>query len=752
MTLPILGKSSRVQAHLEMLWDAETDEGVYLAEYSLGENSGSRLMCKCSRSEMIPFLESQYEASKKIKQGSFSIGLGDMNFQAKNCLYETLPLTPKYDRPILSELLTGKFKQQIKSEELDIALSSELYVVNGRSTIYLEGSISDENINFIGVGKKHRLRSIKTLDGKLLYPPHSSPEWKKSLVSTGYFTGSIIPSSSNRLHQTVFGENKYLDEGKDVGIVISIDENLKGTENGVSIKGAVEVMVDKGKDTTIQVQLPFYKPSKILLVKTKDNFSLNRNDEVENEGSLSIGDSDGKKWSTIRLTKFNLSSQEQTVVATVQNDEQQLIQEIELAEKEALYMEMVTILPESMYIPVDVALDRPILNTLKVNELKLQHYEIHSNNNSDNAAKASIKFELFAPVNTSLSVSELQVLGNDEHVLEVNHKISRDEIWGNDSLLECEIDISIEKLPRDVDFIGITGKLNIDDGSYPPSGDITVLPFQETISLSGGKGFSRSTLNPLTLNAYSVLWSNIDYLFTRQGITANFRVPKEKDVTFLNVLTEKSKVLSLKDGVQNDLVTKHKSAFSDRLQYLKYSTKRYAFDHKNDVNRENQLESYADRTKQPVSFSIIQYVEPATNVMQGEVEVALLGHKSNEVPKRKSYDFAAVPRQIDLELGDEILTFTNGSWGESDKDGNSFIKYGKYDYSDKIHISSIKVYDAAGQLVSIADGKDYGNLNLDSRFIVINKTHSGPTKITIEYYELEEYTRRYPIEVSFDLE
>jgi len=120
---------------------------------------------------------------------------------------------------------------------------------------------------YIGIGKKHRLQSITALDGQLIYPPESIPEWKKSLVSMGYFTGSMIPSSSNWSHQTSFGTNEYLGEGSELGLVINIDENLKGIENGIDLKGAVEVMVDKGNDTIIQTQLPFYNPGKILVTK-----------------------------------------------------------------------------------------------------------------------------------------------------------------------------------------------------------------------------------------------------------------------------------------------------------------------------------------------------------------------------------------------------------------------------------------------------------------------------------------------------
>lgn len=752
MTLPIIHRPSRVQSHLEMLWDSETDEGAYLAEYSTGTKGGSRLLCKCNKSEMIPFLESQYQAAKSIKQGSFSFNTGDMNFQTKNCLSETLPVSPMHDKPILFELLAGKLKQVGESDDIELALSSEFYVVNGKGKIYLEGSIPDENINFIGIGKKHRLQSITTLDGQLIYPPKSSPEWKKALVSKGYFTGSIIPSSSNWSHQTTFGINEYLGDGSEVGIVINIDENLQGIENGINIKGAVEVMVDKGKDTTIQTQLPFYKPGKILVVKTRDNFSINRNDEVDNEGSLSISDSADKKWAAIKLTKFNLSSQEHTVIATINNDEQKFIQEIELAEKEVLYMEMTTILPESMYILMDLILDKPIINNLEINDLKLQYYDINTNKNSNNIVSASIKFEFLTLRNKIVMVSELEAIDNNDNTLEVSHKLERDKIWGNDSISECKIDIAIKTMPSNVDFVRIKGKLNVDDGAYPPSGDITVLPFEEIISLSGDTGSSIISPNPLALKPFRVSWSSIDYMFNGQGVTAYFNVPNEKDVKFLNVLHRKSKVLSLKDGEQNDLQIKHKATFSDRLQYLKYSTTRYAFDSRDDINKQNQLLSYIDRTRKPVSFSIIQYDEPATNVILGEVEVTLLGYKSSEVPKQKSYNFEAVPRQIDLQVGDEIFTFTNGDWGESDRDGNKFIKYSKYDFSDKVHISSIKVYDAEDQLISIADGKDYNNLNSDTRFLVINKTHSGPLKIDIEYYELEEYTRRYPIEVSFDLE
>lgn len=752
MTLPMIHKPSKIQSHLEVLWDSDRAEGVYLAEYSYGEAKGTRLICKCNESEMIPFIESQYQAAKSIKQGrfSFSFNTGDMNFQTKNCLSETLPLTPKYNRPVLAEIMNGNFKQNGNTDYLDIPLSSEFIVVNRKGRIYLEGNIPDENITFIGIGKKHRLQSITTLDGKLIYPPKSTPDWKKSLVSKGFFTGNIIPSSSNWSHQTTFGLNEYLDQGIDVGVVINIDENLKNIENGIKIKGAIEVMVDKGRDTTIQTQLPFYKPGKIIVVKTKDNFSINRKDKVENEGSLSFDGTNTKIWSNIKLTRFNINTREHSVISNIKNDEQKFIQEIELAEKEVLYMEMTTILPESMYIPLDLNLDKPVINSLKTNELTLQHYAINYNN-SNNTTNALIKLELFANQNKIISLSELEAWDNNDNALKANHKLEKDEVWGNDSISEIKIDIGIEKLQGNVQSIRIKGKLNIEDGTYPPSGDITVLPFEEIISLSGDVGSTNSTPNPLALKPFRVSWSNIDYMFNSQGITANFYVPNEEDVNFLNILTSKSKVLTLLDGDQNDLQIEHKATFSDRLQYLKHSTTRYAFDDEDDINLNNQLISYIDRTRNPVSFSIVQYREPSTNFMEGEIEVTLLGYKNSANLKRKTYNFDAIPSQINLQVGDDIFVYKNGDWGERDKDGNKYTKYRNSSYPEKVHIKSIKVYDDTDGLLSIAEGKDYNNINSDARFLLVKEKYSGPLKIDIEYYELEEFTRRYPFEISFDI-
>lgn len=783
MKLPMSHEMYNISSHQEVLWSSDGQDATFLAEYWFGNNKGNRLLCKCEKDQMISFLQKQRQASQQLKQGAFSFGMGDMKFQNEHCLNESIAVSPKYNRAIINDFLNSKQANTPKIEIVNATLKTDFINKKDRSLVYFEGNL-DSDYKIISLGKNHRLREIKQENGTDIYPPSSLPEWKKDLIRKGHFNSNIVGSSDNWSNVCSFSDYEYKKLDSDIGVTLNIDPTYTNIRSGITIKGAVEVLVESGKDSLFEMQMPMCTDCILTITKYDGSINVSRKDGSD-AGQFNL---DKKSpWHSIEFFSLNISNGKRKQVINVDKMDADFIKEIVLEDKEVLYFRTKVPLPKSVYIPIDIALLAPKEGTKpKLNELILHQYALKNNGVHLKDNGLTIKYRVALPKDSQISTIEMdKVIDSNQRdlharqesyidatndiilkkhganrkdlLLEDQYKkgysFKRNKYYSDENMEVYEITFQYYDIAYPIESIQLSGNVHVEKSNAMLTDDIVKIPLDKIISLSFNENIKNSRSLNDALKPTLVSWSSIVNSFSRQGITAAFNIPQEKGNIFVDIDHSQSLIRHLKDTEENDLILSQKTHYNDRISFLKMSDMSYSFDNYSDINKEISINSYNTRhTNGPLSFELNAYTTPQTNIVNGMVTIKLLGYKSSIQPKSIVTTINNNSQSINLQIGDEVSVYKDGEWGERDQDKNKYTKYQNLVYSNDYFIKSIKAYDGQGNLVSIPDGKDYNNINQDSRFILIKEGTKGPIKLEIIYFDLQAFDRTYPIEISFDLE
>ncbi len=786
MRLPIIHRPSRVKSHIEILWEKDSDQGYYFAEYNFGNGSGSRLICKCSEAEMVTFLQSQSKASRNLKKGSFSFSINsqDMKFQSEKCLYETIFTNPIRSAPIIKSILSSEIFTS-SSKILDIDMNSEFVIKRGQGIIYFESDIPS-GYNIVSLGKKHKLKSITQKDRPIIYPPASADEWKKNLISNGYFTTQILPSSDNWADVSHFSNHKYLDQKNKLGFVLNIAQSHKNLKSNIQVDAEVEMLVDRGKDTIVQMQVSNCFDCTMSLTMSNGVVKISEKGMNSNRGSFTTNAK--PQWKNISLHKFNIKTKKMSDLVNIDRSDKDLSIDFEIKENEGLYIRTKVPVPESMYIPIDIDVPQTEYNVDKdTNTIRLRNYKFRKSNNKLKDRNVAIEYRFAIPNDETLLSLEIDKVedSNGRNLLQnqgllidkINKQIieeygensghlqvgpqlkkgyvkKRDDSDSNDSIQYYDITFVFYDLVYPMEYINIEGKIRTDSKSYPSINGINTVAFSKTISLSLSDNQSTDTfVNLDVLKPSSVWYSDMGYSFNSAGLGANFLIPSESKIQFVDIVQDKSNVDYLQDSKGTDLIKMHKSIFKDRVKYLKSSRTNYGFDSYDDINKEIGVSCYNQRLPNlKINFNINSYTLPNSNQIDGKVTMKLLGFEESSKSKIEKFEIENLSTNLDFKINDEIFIYEKDSWNATDKNKKKYSKFKKYDYSKLIHIKSIKAYDSDENLISIPQGDDYRDINLDTRFICILEDTQGPITLEVEYYELNEYDREYQLAILFDLE
>jgi len=737
---PFMNQEVHIRNFNEIWW--ENTSTVYILQHKtstikvegITKDDGQSVLCKYTSEKAIPYLDQQLKEIKASMRSRFQTTSNRRSFDAQNCVikHSIQPLNSK--TPVIRRMLSGDFV--IRSTPFKVLRTLKeppeaklMRSRNGKLVLdlgiqmpyhYKFGNVLEQETELIEVSNEK---------GITIYPPSTTPEWRKQLITTGNFAQGLYSQKDKANPYSTkknFVTARILDDQR-FNALFYLDSDLTDIGSTLTVKGNLYVKGYGDELSSNMMEGWNFKTKKVIVGEMEQVKMYLHDNQVTNIAR----DSD---WKVLHLidkngqTKYTINRGEWKIVYIKPEDE-------------IVKIEVVSRTPQIFKIPIDLTLSTNDLNQVKskIDQPIFTDFSVYSPNSNQGFSGLAANFKLPLKEGEMIqSINNLMVTdGITKNLSDPTNKRGISFIKDRRSDFANCYTIQVKTLTppsKDAETIQIAAEISIKGGT----GNTRALPFEEEISISK-KGNPSNTkmsyslensMKPVKLEVHS------DYNLFLHGIKATYQLKQQGEKLIYAIDPLKSKILSFKDEGEHDLIAAHQNLYESRYDQEKRLI------HLSEAQQAiNFPPSFTSNRNQ---FSIKLYHLPQYPAQKafGTLDLSYSVYNPEITKKHQETIEYSKQNTIVLQLDKTHFHLIKSPSSKRGKDG----VYDQY-YLNNVNVPIKKVYlkDNTGKVVW---EKEYSKNKADR--LLFPQSAKGKLTVEFEYYPLEYLQEKVNVEMSLD--